>query len=501
MTILSSKASRSIHGGLSLPRHKPGLPSDGHIPRLALPDQLIIPLLDYHKNILRPLVETGQYIRLGQAVAKGIIAPASGVVQSLSPRAIIHPSQKHALCATLTVDRAAQESLESAVHAPLDLLTEQRLEQCAIVGLGGAGFSTAQKLAGRAIHTLVINAVECEPGISCDESLLISDAHGVVQAIHALIQFSQCQRCVIATEDDKPEALEALRAALAEMQWQQAVKPELLQLQPVYPTGAERPLIQRITGQKIPYPKKPVNLGIACLNVATVYAAGRARRGLPLVSRILTISGSKARNPCNVHVRLGTRVADVLQQTGNAPDRQTQVRAGGPLSGFELLHTDAPVCATSNCLSLEAVAPKPQPQPCIRCGECSKVCPVKLLPQQLFWYTENDELDNAERFGLSSCIECGCCDVVCPSSISLTQLFRYGKSAAADKSRQTTEAETARQRYQLREERLAAVESIKQQKRQEAQKRLTEGSSAITDALQRARERRRHSKPDTDNRP
>lgn len=489
-----------IQRGLRLPRQKPGLSEKSSVIALPVPKRLRMPLVGYHKEILTPSIEIGETVRLGQSLTlspdQPVIAPASGTVSEISEKPFIHPSGLSVACIDIMVDADADNQEAQKVYDPLTTLTGERLVQCGIVGLGGAGFSTAEKLSGFAINTLVINAVECEPLISCDETLMISDAEGVIQAVISMIEFTRCKRCVIAIENDKLKAIQALTVALDTAVQEQAKGIELLPLAPVYPSGAERPLIRLVTGVDIPYPARPIEKGIVCLNVATVHASWRALSGYPLVSRIITITGSGAVNPCNVRVRLGASVADVLQQSGNRPDDMTRVRAGGPLSGFDLHDIDVPVSATTNCIALEPTRQRSESQPCIRCGQCSEVCPAGLLPQQLYWHSHSEDTKAVLRYGLDSCIECGCCDVVCPSSIALTEMFRHAKSKQVESLRQETIAAQTRARYEKREQRLLAQKNRKAQRRQEAQQKLSDGPDAIAQALKRARNRKRVSKPE-----
>jgi len=199
-------------------------------------------------------------------------------------------------------------------------------------------------------------------------------------------------------------------------------------LDPVYPSGAEKLLVERITGQQLAANQHPSKLGILCLNVATVVAIEQARRGFPMVTRIVTIGGEQALNPTNVRVFLGTSVREVLKQTNNLiGDTSVRFRLGGPLSGFDLGDLDVPVTATTNSITVENAVTTNIEQPCIRCSACSDVCPVELMPQQLHPFSIKEDSAKLTKLGIHECIECGCCDAVCPSSIPLTHTFRYAK--------------------------------------------------------------------------
>ena len=516
--LLGSSHTATIRGGLALPRNKPALPELPYIDELDVPAELVIPLLNYRRETCTPLVKVGDTINAGDQLATGIIAGANGMVTAIEKRPIIHPSQGRELCVVIDTDDTVIEHCSD--HLPLGELTIERMQMCGIYGLGGAGFSTAEKFragitTSKGINILLINAVECEPMISCDEALLITSADDIISALQSLIRMTRCHRCILAIESDKTQALTQIKRALdaSDTAFESTKKSgcvvnhpttvnsssaswpsiELQLLSPVYPSGAERPLIERVTNVSLPGSEKPVEHGIVCINVATALAAWRAQQGSPLISRIVTITGTRAKNPTNVRIRFGTSIADVLELSGNADyPSDTRIRVGGPLSGFDIEDLSAPITATSNCIAVEAPIKPVVPSPCIRCGACSDVCPVDLLPQQLYWYAKGDDLNNSTRFGLDSCIECGCCDVVCPSSIPLTQTFRYARDALREQSRQAQLAALAEQRFHQRELRLATRVLLREEKRKAARALLhTCDNDPIADALKRAQRRRR----------
>ncbi|MFK8080125.1 MAG: electron transport complex subunit RsxC [Granulosicoccus sp.] len=504
--ILSAMATRYRHGsitpphaasgGLALVRNKPGLGNlNTAITELPLPQQLVYPLLDYSKHAVKPWVAVGASVTLGDKLAHGILATANGVVQAIEPRQIIHPSYREALCVVVDVDTSCNEQKQSL--PPLEALDTHRLEQAGIFGLGGAGFPTVSKLAnanknGHGIQTLLVNAVECEPLISCDEALIRSNAIDVVHAIVSMIKLSACQRCIVAIEEDKLEAIDALDTAIATIQTDTPI--DLVRLTAIYPSGAEKVLVQRITGRAIPSGSRASDDGVLCLNVATIVATWYAQAGYPLISRVVTVGGGMSSNPVNIRVRIGTSVLDVLRMTGNLPaSDQARVRAGGPLSGFDLPSLAVPITATTNAISIEATALKNEAVSCIRCSQCSDVCPINLVPQQLFWYAKADDVDGARRFGLADCIECGCCDLVCPSHIELTSTFRHCRAIWREQEYQKCEAELARARYEQRDRRLALREQEAQRIRDEKKSLLSSTSDPIAAALARSRARKKSS--------
>jgi len=494
------KSPSNLRGGLRIPRHKPGLASDGIIPLLTTPEILRIPLLNYYGEQLSPLVSIGQHINTGDAIAAGIIASCSGTVAAIGPESIGHPSGRPALCVTVKTDTTEPEL--RAIYKEEAVVSAERVDACAIYGLGGAGFNTSEKLVfktekQRTIQTLVINAVECEPMISCDESLILSSAHDVIDAVSKLVLMTGCEHCIFAIEDDKTQAIDLITKALASTG--RGAQIELKLLPAIYPAGAEKPLVERLTGIHIPGNHVPGHYGILCLNVATVYAIEQARKGYPMVDRIVSIAGELANKPCNVRVRFGTSIAEVLEQTDNTIDTDIgQVRLGGPMSGIVISDLFVGVSATSNCITLERKNDSKATEPCIRCGACSDVCPVGLLPQQLYSFSIADNIDKSETFNIASCIECGCCDAVCPSDIALTQAFRFSKGLIKDKARRDKLAEEAVLRFEQREIRLAERARRRAIKRAAAREKLETTQDPIAAALARSKRRRRNPKSSSD---
>ncbi len=535
----------SPNGGLALKRNKPGLPvADSPIKDICLPTQLVFPLLDYNKHVLIPMVSVGDKVDIGDWLAPGVLSSASGQVSAIENRAIIHPSHSSTLCVVVDT-RGNTEATTSVINtsvSTVSLTAHQRIARANISGLGGAGFSTANKLAAAHqtrtnIDLLLINAVECEPMISCDEALIMSDATSIIDAIIQMITITACARCVLAIEDDKLEAIQLLQEAIQKTKrstHNPDVHIELILLSPIYPSGAERVLVQRITGQLLSAGIRATEQGILCLNVATVLAASAAQEGTPLISRIVSVAGTAAARPTNVRVRLGTSVSHVLEQTGNGlhdnkVSNAVRVRAGGPLSGFDLRHPNVPITATTNCITVEpalhcdvmsdtasarsavfadasetvssnnstgtvtGAATNASASACIRCSRCSDVCPVGLLPQQLHWYCDKTLSHDATRFGLNDCIECGCCDVVCPSLIQLTASFRHNKAAWREQQLSLQLAQISKLRFEEREQRLEQREHQAQSLRQQKTKQLQANAAEhdpIAAAMARARARR-----------
>ena len=506
----------AFHGGLKLDTTKRALAKG--IVELPVPPTLVLPLISYAKQPLSPLIVKGETVQRGQLLAEGIVAPTSGVVRSIEKHETIHPG-------ALSIDSIVLDSdgLDSRLVEPNKLSSDERLEeliaafstdnvanagdqksvlatlhQFALAGLGGAGFPTAEKLmaAKQGLHTLIINAAECEPEIACDEALMQSASDCISKGIDAIVKLTQCESCVLAIEDSKPSAIACMELSLQNID----SSVQLMIIPTRYPAGAENPLIQSVTGRIIAPREKPVQHGIMCINVATAHAFWQALNYQPLDSRVISLGGRAMPNPCNVRARFGTPISFVLENTDNdSLANKSRVRAGGPLSGFDLRSTAVPVTARTNCILVEPSSPETPAQACIRCGYCADVCPAKLLPQQLHWYTIAAELKKCEQLNLDACIECGCCDVVCPASIKLTETFRYAKSQIGYVNTEQQKAIDAEQRFAARERRVEKRELAKavaiEKRKLSIKANKQPDSTQFNAALERVRSRRGAKKP------
>lgn len=505
-----------FHGGLALEPNKRALnaSSDKTIRELPVPNTLTVPLIGYSGTSLIPMVEVGHLVERGQQLAAGLPSPATGTIRSIESHAIIHPGGLYAESIILdcethnaqvqntpqTPDSKTSNDKSANKQCIDELLnnTDKILQRAGMVGLGGAAFPTDIKLSGSLNNTrlLIINAAECEPEIACDEALIVSDAISVAKGINVLIKLTQCEQCIVAIENSMPAATNALQAALKAEQ----SNATLTVIPTIYPTGAESPLIETLTGQQIPHGSIPSKQGIVCINVGTAYALWQSVfNEQALDSRVVSLGGSQMPNPCNVRVRFGTSVSDVLQATNNEPTSRTiRIRAGGPLSGFDLSSLDVPVTAKTNCILAEPEIQDTPAQACIRCGQCADVCPARLQPQQLFWYAQSEDHDKCAQLNLKACIECGCCDLVCPSAIKLTEHFRFAKSSANAILAEQHKAAVAEDKFNEREKRLAKRETAKQARIEERKKAVKTPSKPDADrikaALSRARNKRKASK-------
>lgn len=453
------------------------------IRQAPLPDRLIVPLRQHRGDPGRVLVSIGEQVLTGQPLTDGepgvsvpVHAPTSGTVTAVEPHAVPHPSGLEETCIHIEADGRDQWCKLSPCPAGASILERyDHLQRTGVVGLGGAGFPTRDKLqsAEAAPEHLILNGAECEPYITADQALMRERPESVIAGARALRELVGAGQCLIGIEDNKPDAVEALRHAA------EGTGIEIRVVPTRYPSGGEKQLIQLLTGHEVPSGDLPADVGVLCQNVATAVAADRALRlGEPVIQRITTLTGDALARPGNIEARIGTPLDHLLFQSGLDPERLHRLIMGGPLMGFDLTTTGLPLIKTANCLiagTAEEFPDPPIPQPCIRCGLCEQACPVDLLPQQLYWFASAGEHDKAEHFDLFDCIECGACDWVCPSHLPLTDYFRHSKGVLRQEQKEQAEADHARQRFEERQARMEREQAEREERRRARQQAREQG--------------------------
>ena len=438
LNLLSRKKSSYRVGnnrGIKPEPHK-SLSLRSRIMPVPLPNKLIIPLSEPRSEAASVLVEVGEYVFKGQLIAKhehgvNVHAPTSGTVTAISPHPVADSQQSLQTCLHLHSDGkdvwiklAAKQALEHLSREDIFRI----IQAAGIAGLGGAGFSTARKMRSsfdHSIDTLIINAVECEPYITADEALIREFPQRVIEGVLIVKKLCNAKQCVIAIEAGMSDAIAALRKKLPK-------SIELKLIPEKYPNGNEKLLIHRLTGRQVKPDEFPKDIGILLQNVGTCAAIYQAvMESRPLISRISTVTGDCLKTPKNFEVLIGTPVSHLLELCGINYHKLSRLIIGGPLMGVSLESAHVPMAKTSNCLIAGSLQEFPAPAPqrdCIRCGDCANVCPVNLMPQQLYVFARNGEAQMAQTHGLLDCIECGACAYVCPSKIPLVNYYRKSKS-------------------------------------------------------------------------
>ena len=461
-----------------------------------------IPLKQHAGTTGNLLVNEGDYVLKGQALTQGdglrmlpVHAPTSGTIKSIKPYVAAHPSGLDEPAIHLQADGLDQCLERNPIDDFLTLSPEQlinKIYQAGIAGLGGAVFPTAAKIqsAEKKVKLLIINGAECEPYITCDDRLMRERADEIIEGIRILRYILRPENVVIAIEDNKPKAIEAIRKAL-----QGANDISVRVIPTKYPSGAAKQLIYLLTGMEVPSGARSSSIGVLMHNVGTAFAIKRAViNDEPLIERVVTLTGDKIPEKGNYWVRLGTPISQVLTHAGYQFDERYPVFAGGPMMGLELSNLNAPVTKIVNCLLapdyFEYAEPEPE-QACIRCSSCSDACPVNLMPQQLYWFARSEDHKKSEEYALKDCIECGICAYVCPSHIPLIQYFRQEKAKIwqiKEKQKKSDEAKIRFEAKQARMEREEQERKARSQRAAEARREelaQTKGEDPVKAALER----------------
>lgn len=510
-----------FHGGLKLEGHKHISMTDP-VESAPIPPQLIIPIQQHIGAPAEPVVKVGDKVKKGQLIAEMLAtvsapvhAPTSGTITAIEDRPVPHPSGQLAPCIIIDTDGQDEWLEDRQGHSQFHLLDPEALRSlirsAGIVGLGGAGFPAYLKLQpgqGKRVDTLILNGAECEPWISCDALLMQQRSRDILDGLNIMRHAVHAGECLIGIEDNKPEAIAALRNALTEDEKQYI---EIIAVPTRYPTGGEKQLIKVLTGKEIPSHKLPIDIGMVCHNVGTAAAVADAViRGMPLISRYVTVTGSAVGKPHNLHALFGTPIDFLLQQCELQPDAMARLIMGGPMMGFEITDLQTPLIKTTNCLlTLQQadIADQQAALPCIRCGECARVCPARLLPQQLYWWSKARDFDKVQDYNVFDCIECGCCDYVCPSHIPLVQYYRFAKTEIWQQERDKQKSDHARQRHEFHQYRLELKKQQDEERRRKKKELLkkTQGGkddvkkSVIEEALARVQAKKQQQQTETKN--
>ncbi|MDY6269074.1 MAG: electron transport complex subunit RsxC [Selenomonadaceae bacterium] len=428
------------------------------IETMPAPDVVAIPLSQHIGAPCKPCVKIGERVLRGQRIATtdaflhaDIHASVSGKVKKFEDGAIVIENDgEDAWVDGLPLDRdwhaMTKEELLAAV------------KDAGIVGMGGATFPAFVKLAPKKpVDVLILNGAECEPYLTADDRLMREEGERVAEGARILAKILGVQRAVIAIEDNKPEAADAMRAAVAKAEAtgkdSDLPKIEVAQLRTRYPQGAEKMLIYAITGREVPLGDLPMDAGAVVQNVATAAAIYDAcAHGLPLTERITTVSGDAIAHPKNLRVRIGTSYQDVIDYCGGFSASPDKILAGGPMMGRAQERLDVPITkGSSGILALTRKLTEHGPElNCIRCGRCVQACPMGLIPSMLSILGQRKDVVKArDDYGVMNCVECGCCTYVCPAKRNIVQYIRATKGAvkalaAKEKAKQKAkEAATA----------------------------------------------------------
>ena len=422
------------------PAHHKELTSKLPIRRLPFAPRLIVPLAQHAGKPAVPLVKPGQEVVRGEPIAgaDGFVsvpmhAPATGRVEAIQ----LMPSARGPKTLSMILhvyEASSQEVLYEAPHDVDAMSTDQiiqAVQDSGMVGLGGAAFPTHVKMkppAGHSVDTLVVNGCECEPYLTCDHRIMLEQTTGLLTGIHIVMRALGVERCMIGVEDNKPDAVEAIRSQLPE-----TGRVSVHAVQTKYPQGAEKMLIESLLGRRVPTGSFPSAVGVSVFNVGTLAQIGELLPlGRGVIERVVTVTGPGVRHPGNYLVPVGTPVRFLLEHAGASPQAHELI-LGGPMMGMSVASLDVPVTkAVSGMVVLEETGTSLDParvQPCIRCAWCVEACPMHLNPSTLgLLAVQREYVRMADEFHLNDCFECGCCSYVCPANIPLVQYFRIAKA-------------------------------------------------------------------------
>lgn len=455
-----------FRGGVH-PEGRKQLSAERAIRSLPLPDRLYIPLQQHVGAPAKHVVQVGDRVLKGQLIGAGqgtvsapVHASTSGTVIAIGDHPAPHPSGLPVPTITLAPDGEDRWQEADAPADPFALSPDEiaaRVGAAGIVGLGGATFPSAVKLnlsRKSGVHTLIINGGECEPYLTCDDRLMRERAAEIVEGIRLIQYAAGATRALVGIENNKPEALAAMRQAAA------GSEVEIVSVPAMYPMGWDKQMIQVLIGKEVPAEGRSAEIGVLVHNVATAYAVQQAiRHGRPLVSRVITVSGGAVVRPSNVEAPIGATAQNLFDFCGGITGTPARVVLGGPMMGHQISHLHVPmVKGSSGVLALiQSEVGLTQPAPCIRCSTCVRACPVGLLPLEMMTQIRAADLGAAVGLGLKDCITCGSCSYVCPAHIPLVHYFSYAKGELAAQEKGKLKQEGTRKLAEQRNERLQRI--------------------------------------------
>lgn len=403
--------------------------------------EMVFPLSQHIGAPAKPLVAAGDQVLVGQKIGEPggfisacVISSVSGTVKTIEPRMVANGSM---VPSVIIENDGKYQTVEGfgKERDPKTLSKEEIrtiVKEAGVVGLGGAGFPTHVKLTPKdesKIDTIIVNGAECEPYLTSDYRMMLEEPESIIKGLNIILQLFDNAKGVIGIESNKPEAIK-LMTELVKDEPRITVCP----LQTKYPQGGERTLIYAITGRKINSTMLPADAGCMVDNVDTVISIYNAvAKGIPLIRRIITVTGDAITNPQNYNVRIGTNYSELIEASGGFKTEPEKVISGGPMMGQALFNFNIPVTKTSSaltCMTNDEVAGN-APSACIRCGRCVKVCPGNIVPQMIMDAAERSDIERFVKLNGMECCECGCCAYICPARRPLTQAFKEMRKEVA----------------------------------------------------------------------
>lgn len=436
---------KTFRGGIH-PDYSKNLTSGKPIEAAPLPKQAVIPLLMHTGAICEPLVKPGDRVLAGQKIGESskyisacVHSSISGTVKAIEPRICF----TGAMALSVVID---SDGKDEKITPKIETDLIEAIKEAGIVGMGGAAFPTHVKLSppkDKPIEYLIINGAECEPFLTCDHRIMLEEMEQVLEGISLAAKLLKVEKVFMGIEGNKQDAIDNLKlqtfmaSGVEPSNFQIDHKLQIIKLQTKYPQGGEKQLIKAITGREVPSGGLPYEVGVVVLNVGTCAEIAKSyHTGMPLIKRVVTVTGKYLKEPKNLRVRIGTSFKELIDLCGGVTQGEIKkVISGGPMMGFAVPSLEVPVLkGTSGILVMtEAEARLPEPEYCLRCGKCVDICPQYLLPNYLADYSEKEKFGKCEKFGALDCIECGACSYVCPSKRNLAQLIKLSKAQIMEK--------------------------------------------------------------------
>lgn len=410
------------------------------VENFPLPKQGVIFTTQHLGAPATPIVAKGDKVKVGQLLAKAegfmcanIHSPYSGIVTKIDLATDAFGYRKEAIFIDVEGDEW-DESIDTSTTIKREITLSQneiieKIKEKGIVGLGGACFPTHIKYMipeGKKADTLIINAVECEPYLTSDHRLMLDNAEESLIGVRILMKALGVEKAYVGIEKNKPDAIEHLRSLTNNI-----LGIEVVPLKLKYPQGAEKQLIDAITGRRVPSGKLPIDVGCVVNNIGTAYAVYEAvQKNKPLIECVLTLTGKDLPSQKNYNVRIGTSYNDILNSINPLPENIDKIISGGPMMGKAVVNVDSPIAkgAASVLVMTRGESIRKEEANCIRCGKCVQVCPMGLEPYLLSTLVKNNKIENALKEKMMDCIECGCCLFTCPANKPLLDSIRLGKT-------------------------------------------------------------------------
>lgn len=434
-----------INSKRNLPGVKPGhfkKTNDCETVDFPVPERLVVPMVMHMGAPCEPLVKKGDPVLVGQKIGESqaafsapIHASCSGVVEEISD----YYTTMGSCCKAVVIKTDGEQTMDPAIRKPeigskADFIAA--IKESGLVGLGGAGFPTFMKLDYKDIdrvHTLVINAAECEPYITADYRECLENTENIVAGVRLVKRYLGIDKVYIGVESNKPRAIELLDKA-----FDPADNVTVVRLKSLYPQGAEKSIIYATSGIVVEKGKLPADCGAIVLNVSTTGFIGKYMQdGIPLISKRITVDGDFVTQPKNLRVPIGTPIADVLQYCGIPEEDCGKILMGGPMMGTPVFSTEAAIIKNNNAVTVlsHRASMEPPTTACIRCSKCIGVCPVSLMPAKLERAYDKRDTKVLAELSVDLCINCGCCSFICPAHRHLAQKNQLAKQLMREKAK------------------------------------------------------------------